>query len=171
MPFIGRYTRYPIYPELGADPTKLTNIIGLSFEEETFLPGAILNYQVKTADSEIRLFDMDIEILDGELDFTIIEGATCVDGVTQVFTGSSDRNSLFVSTVYASSDPTAIVGGFTLDSLEHFGLPTPILGFGNVPPLLLNYVTLKYNTNYIFRFENVGTATIIDHRFLLLWAE
>lgn len=171
MPFIGRYTRYPIYPQFGADSTKFQNILAITFEEDAFLPGQILNYQFKTASAQIRLYDLVVEFIESEVDFTILEGATCVDGVTVVPAGTADRNSPFVTSVFASSDPTGITGGNTLDSLEHFGLPSPIIGLGDLPPQSVNYITLKYNTNYIFRFENVGTDTIIDMRLILLWAE
>ncbi len=172
MPFIGRFeSNYPIYPQFGNDPSKFNNILALTFEQDTFNPGDTLNFQVKTADAEIRLYDMAIEFIESEVDFTIIEGATCTDGVTQVFAGTADRNSTFVTSVYASSDPTGITGGSRANSMEHFGLNTPIIGLGDLPPSEVNYITLKFNSNYIFRFVNVGTVPIVDMRFLLLYAE
>lgn len=171
MPFIGRYTKYPIYPQFGGDPTKFNNICAVLWEQDVFAPAQVLNYQFKTAGSEIRLYDQAVEFIESEVDYTILEGSTCVDGVTQVPVGTADRNSTFVSSVYASSDPTAIVGGNTLDGLEHFGLNSPIIGLGDFPPATVNYVTLKLNTNYILRFENVGTVPIIDMRAIWLFAE
>lgn len=171
MPYIGRYTRYPIYPQFGADSTKFQNILAVTFEQDLFTPGQILNYQFKTASAEVRLYDLVVEFIESEVDFTILEDATCVDGVTVVPAGTADRNSSFVTSVFASSDPTGIVGGNTLDSLEHFGLPSPIIGFADPPPASVNYVTLKFNSNYIFRLENVGTENIIDMRLIILWAE
>lgn len=171
MSFIGRYTKYPIYPQFGADPTSFNNILAVTFEEDIFAPGHTLNYQFKTGSAEIRMYDLAIEFIESEVDFTILEDATCTDGVTQVFAGTADRNSTFVSSVYASSDPTGISGGVTLESLEHFGLNSPIIGLGDYPPSEVNYVTLKFNSNYIFRFTNVGSVPITDIRCLILWAE
>lgn len=172
MPFRGRNdSDYPIYPQFGSDPTKFNNILAVTFEKDSFLSGDTLNFQLKTGDSEIRVYDLVVEFIDGEVDFTITEGATCTDGVTLVTPGSSDRNSPFVSSVFASYDPTAISGGIIVNSFEHFGLPSPIIGFVDLPPSSVNYVTLKLNTNYIFKFVNVSPVTIIDFRFLLLWAE
>lgn len=171
MPFIGRYTRYPIYPQFGGDPTLFQNVLGVLFETDLLNPGGVVEHQLKTAGKEIRLYDMDIEILDSAIDFTLTEGATCVDGVTVVPVGNADRNSTFVSSVYASLDPTAIVGGLPVTIGEHFGLPSPLLGLGNVPPQNVQYLTLKFNTNYIFRIENVGTNPIIDLRVICLFSE
>lgn len=171
MPFIGRNPKYPIYPQFGPDPTILHNIMAITFEQDAFTAGQTLEYQFKTADAEIRVYDLIVEFIEGEVDFTILEGVTCTDGVTPVVPGSSNRNSNFVSSIFASSNPTGISGGVALKSFEHFGLPSPVIGLGDVPPASVNFVTLKANTNYIFRFVNVSSVTIIDFRFLLLWAE
>lgn len=171
MPFIGRYTRYPVYPQFGPDPTLFQNILAATFETELLAPGGTVNYQIKTGDKEIRLYDIELEILDSEIDFTILEGSTCVDGVTVLTLSSSDRNSTFASSVFASMDPTGIVGGVPVKALEHFGLQRPILGFGNTVPENVAYITLKFNSNYIFRVQNVGVSDIIDLRVIVLWSE
>lgn len=172
MPFIGRVnSNYPVHPQFGNDPSVFNNVFAITFEQDVFAPAQVLNYQFKTGSSEIRVYDMAVEFIESEVDFQVIEGATCTDGVTQVIPGNADRNSTFVSSVYASSDPTGISGGTTAISFEHFGLPSPIIGIGDLPPATVNYITLKYNTNHIFRFTNVGSVPINDMRFLLLWAE
>ena len=171
MPFIGRDPSFPLYPQFGADPTQFRNIMALTFEQDAVTTGQTLNFQVKTAAKEIRVYDIAVEFTQGEVDFTILEGATCTDGVTAVPVVSADRNSGFVSSVFASSDPTGISGGTVLKGMEHFGLPSPIIGFADEPPASLNFVTLKFNSNYIFRFVNVSSENISEVRFLLLFAE
>lgn len=172
MPYIGRYTKYPIYPQLGSDdPTKFINTLSVGFETDLLPVGNTVNWQIKTGSAEIRFYDQLIEFFNGDVDFSIIEGATCTDGVTVVPIGSSDRNSTFVSSIFASSDPTGISGGARLVSAEHFGLRSPVFGLGDYPPNNLNYVNLRFNTNYIIRFTNVGTEDIIDLRYIALFAE
>ena len=171
MPFIGRDPSFPLYPQFGADPTQFRNIMALTFEQDAVTPGQTLNYQVKTAAKEVRVYDIAVEFTQGEVDFTILEGATCTDGVTVVPAVNADRNSTFASSVFASSDPTGISGGVALKGMEHFGLPSPIVGLENAPPTAVNYVTLKFNSNYIFRFVNVSSENITELRFLLLFSE
>lgn len=171
MPFIGRGPRYPIYPEFGADPNKFKNTLSFLYENDLFLIGSTINIQVKTGNSDVRLYDQAIEFFNGEIDFTIIEDATCTDGTTPIAIGNPDRNSAFISSVTAYSDPTGISGGTIVAGMEHFGLPSPVFGLGDVPPTILNYLSLKHNSNYIIRFENVGTEDIIDFRYIMLWSE
>lgn len=172
MPFVGRHdSNYPIYPQFGNDPTRFNNVFSILYESDMFPAGATLNFQLKVADKEIRCYDLAVEFLESEVDFTILEGVTCVDGVTPIPVGNADRNSTVTSSVLAFSDPTAIVGGVALRSFEHFGIPSPVIGLGDQSPLNVDYVTMKLNTNYIFKFVNVGSDTIIDMRFLFLFAE
>lgn len=167
----GPLDKYPLYPQFGTDPVKHENTISLAFEVDLFTAGSTVNFQLKTGSSEIRLYDQLVEFYNSSVDFTILEGATVANGVTPVIPGNSDRNSTFVSSVFASSDPTGISGGVPLKTLEHFGINSAISGFGDIPPQQENYTSLKYNTDYIFRFVNVGTEDIIDFRFILLYAE
>lgn len=171
MAYIGRYTRYPIYPEFGTDSTKFNNIQAITTEQDSFTPGQVLNYQLKIGGSEIRVYDLLVEFYNGEVDFTILENPTLTDGVTAIPVGNTDRNSTFATSVRAYSDPTGISGGTPLLGMEHFGLPSPVIGFGDIPPQSVNYITMRLNTNYIFRFANVGTEAIIDFRFIILFAE
>lgn len=172
MPFIGRNnSNYPNNPQFGADPSIFNNVLAITYEQDVFTPGQILNFQFRTADNEIRLYDTAVEFIESEIEYQALEGVTCTDGVTQVFPSNADRNSVFVSSVYASTNPTGISGGVNSVSFEHFGLPSPIIGFADEPPASVNYITMKFNTNHIFRFTNIGTETINDFRFLLLYAE
>lgn len=171
MAFIGRYTKYPTYPDFGSDPTKFNNALSITIEQDLFTVGQVLNLQVKIGSTDIRIYDQIVEFYNGDVDFTILESPTLTDGVTPVPIGNADRNSTFVSSVTAYSDPTGISGGTPLRGMEHFGVPSPIIGFGDVPPTTVNFLTLKLNTNYIIRFANVGTENIIDFRYLLLFAE
>lgn len=171
MPFIGRYTRYPIYPQFGSDPTSHKNILAITFEHDVLTPGQTINLQLKTSNSEIRLYDQLIEFAESLIDYTVIEDAIVTDGTTVVNIENSDRNSSFVSSIQAFSDPTGISGGTVVAGIEHFGLPSPFIGSADVPPQSVEYITLKRNTNYIFRFTNIGAEDIYDFRMILLWAE
>lgn len=172
MPFISRInSNYPVYPQFGNDPNLFNNVLAVTLEEEILSPAQTIYLQMKVGASEIRIYDMAVEFIESEIDFRVIEGPTLTDGVTPVNIGNADRNSSFVSSITCFSDPTGITGGSNATSFEHFGMPSPIIGFGDTPPFSVNYVTFRLNTDYVFEFTNVGTVPIVDFRFVILWAE
>lgn len=171
MPFVGRYTKYPIYPEFNGDPTQFNNILAVSFQYNDLAVGATADFQLKIAGKEIRVYDFGLHFLESVVDFTVFEDATCTDGLNVITPANTDRNSPFLSSIFASSNPTGISGGVKILGLEHFGLVADLVGFGEEPPVNLQYVTLKFNSNYIFRFTNTGSEIIKNLRFLVLWSE
>lgn len=162
---------YPVYPEFGKDTSLFTHPFVVTYEQDLFTTGTTINFQFKTASSDIRLYDMRLEFLNGEVSFKVLEDVTCTDGVTVVTPIQADRNNTFVTSVFASTDPSALAGGTVLDSFEHFGLNTPISGFMDATPNNIELITLKRNSNYIFKFENISAEDIVDFRFLLVYLE
>lgn len=171
MPYIGRYTSYPQFPEFGGDPTQFLNALSIVYQVDNLGPGATHDFQLKTADKDVRIYDQSLFFLESEVDYIVLEGATCTDGVTVVPVENADRNSVFVTSLLAFDDPTGISGGIDFDGMEQFALNSGIIGAANRNPLNVQYITLKLNSNYIFRFINQGTETITKLRLVLLLAE
>jgi len=171
MPFIGRFPRYPIYPQTGGDPTENQNIFGM-LAQMTIAPLTTANIELRTGNTSLKIADFDINFLDGMIDYSIIEDPTLVVGTQEIFIGNADRTSSVVSTARAFSNPTAISGGTMLTALTHFGEDLDIVNAGGQEFKLLDFVSLKTNVSYIFQFKNPDPLiTVTNLHFGILWAE
>lgn len=167
MPFRGQY---PLDPNVSLDRDQGSNFYAATAIVDV-PPLSTVNVQFKTSSLFVKFMGQDLNFLNGEIDYKLIEGATCTDGVTVIPSENADRR-VGPSSVLITTDPTGVTGGVVINPFPHFSIESDISNAGPIEESTIQTVTLKENTNYIFAFTNPSATDTVERLSLTVsWAE